>query len=271
MHTAAELPLDLIGHGHVLLREIDDRAVSELAKSIHANGLLQPILVRPTGSSYEVVFGHHRLEACRRLGWKSIPAVVGKMSSDESFLTNIVENLQRNAEINPLVEAKGYIALIDHGWTINKIAVRIGRSDSYVSDRIGLVRRLHPEVAKRVNRNGHLKPSHVELLSRIRSKSYQLELSDLVERKHLSVRKLEKMISGGQPFREKVEGNGDWLYVHLPDEVVEQMELEAGDSVYMYFESRKRIAIERSIVQEPWPTSRVSRPTKKSCVTPVCA
>lgn len=226
--------------------------------------MLQPILVRPTGSSYEVVFGHHRLEACKRLGWESIPAVIGKMSFDESFLTNVVENLQRNIQINALTEAKGYIALIDHGWTINKIAMRLGKSDSYVSDRIGLVRRLHPEVAKRVNGNGYLKPSHLELLSRIRSKRHQLELSHVVEQKHLSVRGLERMISGGQLFQEKVEGTDESVSVHLPDEITAHMGLQAGDLVYIYLQSRKRIAIERSIVQESRPTRGVSTSTQKS-------
>jgi ParB-like chromosome segregation protein Spo0J len=82
------------------------------------------------------------------------------MSDDESFLTRLIENLHRNIEINPLAEASGYITLIDNGWTVNKIAERIGKSDSYVSDRIGLIRRLHPEIAKKFNGNDnkYLKP-----------------------------------------------------------------------------------------------------------------
>ena len=246
-----ELALDDVKPNAGVLRKVDEQIVSELAKSIQFNGLLQPILVRRLNSAFEVVFGHHRLEACKRLGLKSISAVVTSLSTDDSFLTQVVENLQRNTEINPLAEAKGYISLIDHGWTINAIASRIGKSDSYVSDRIGLIRRLHPMIARRMldNNKGHLKPSHCELLARLRSKRSQLELSDMVEQKRLSVRKLEKMISGGQPVKETVEERAGSLYVQLPRGIVERMQIEAGESVYVYLQSNKRIAIERAGVR----------------------
>lgn len=237
-----EIPLAQVRHSQELLRDIDQHRVCELAKSIATNGLLQPILLRPVGSSYEVVFGHHRLEACRRLGWECVQAHVKEMSSDESFLTKVVENIQRNDEINPLIEARGYISLIDHGWTINKIAEKIGKSDSYVSERIGLIRRLHPQIAKRVNGNcnGHLKPSHLELLARIKSKRHQIELSDIVERKRLSVRKLERMITGGQPFKETIEEHDESLYVRLPDDIAEHLNLKhRGCSLHLSAEQEE--------------------------------
>lgn len=240
-----ELSLGDIKLSQFALRSLSEDVVSDLAKSIQTNGLLQPILIRPTGSSYEVVFGNHRLEACKRLGWKSIPAIIEEMPDDDCFLVKVVENLQRNVEINPLTEAKGYITLIEHGWTINKIAQRIGKSDSYVSDRVALIRRLHPAIAKTVdNNNGCLKPSHLELLARLKSKNDQLELSYMVQKNRFSVRRLEKLISGSQPLRETVEKNGDSLYVRLPQEIVEHTKIEAGDPVYVYAQSRRRIAIE---------------------------
>jgi ParB/RepB/Spo0J family partition protein len=211
--------------------------------------------VRPVGSFYEVVFGNHRLEACKHLGWRTIPAVIKRMSDDESFLVKVVENLQRNIEINAVAEAKGYITLIDHGWTINMIAAKIGKSDSYVSDRVGLIRRLHPSIAGRVANNDNssrLKPSHAELLARVRSKRYQLELSCLVEKKGLSVRKLETMIRGGQPLRVRLERRGDSLYVPLPEDIVRHFGFEGGESLYIYLQSRKRVVVERvPFAQEP--------------------
>jgi len=241
-----ELPLECIRTTNDALRDLDARVVTELAKSIQQSGLLQPILVRPDHSWYEVVFGHHRLEACKRLGWQTIPALIKTMSDGESFLTRLVENLHRNVEINPIAEANGYIRLIDRGWTINKIAERIGKSDSYVSDRIGLIRRLHPEVAKKFNGpdNKYLRPSHLESLAHLKSKDEQIELSYMIEQKHLSVRKLERMIAGGCSMRESVEERGDSLYVKLPRTVAEQVNIGAGDSVYVYVQTRSRIAIE---------------------------
>ena len=261
-----ELPLSDVKLSQFALRSLSEDVVSDLAKSIQTNGLLQPILVRPTGSSYEVVFGNHRLEACKHLGLKSISAVVEEMPDDDCFLVKVVENLQRNVEINPLTEAKGYITLIDHGWTINKIAERIGKSDSYVSDRVGLIRRLHPAIAKKIEENnGYLKASHLELLARLKSKHDQLELSSMAQRNRFSVRRLEKMISGTQPFRETVEKSGGSLYIRLPQEIVEQTKIEAGDSVYVYPQTRGRIAIEPATLK-PHTMTRTAEPVPASYV-----
>ena len=223
--------------------------VSELARSIETNGLLQPILVRPIERSYELVFGHHRFQACKLLKWKTIPAIVKEMPQDESFLTTLVENLQRNYEVNPLIEAKMYIELIGHGWTINRIAARIGKSDSYVSDRVGLVRRLDTSIAKKVehNNNGFLKPSHLELLSRLKSKEKQLELARMIEKRRLSVRNLEKLLSTNRALREVVKAVGESLYVRLPTEIVCDLQIRAGQAVYIYSHSRGRVVLELSV------------------------
>ena len=165
--------------------------------------------------------------------------------------------------------------MIDHGWTINKIAERIAKSDSYVSDRVGLIRRLHPDLAKRFsgngNGNGHLKPSHLELLARIRSKRRQIELSNMVELRRLSVRKLEKMISGGQPFKETIKEHDGSLYVKLPEEIADHVKFEEGDEVFIFPQSRKTIAIERAIVQEPRLIASPPTLLEKRYVTPVPA
>ena len=246
MDIPEELPLDRIKPSSDALRDVDEAIVTDLAKSIVQSGLLQPILVRPDQSYFEVVFGHHRLEACKRLGWKTIPAVIRTFSEEESFLTRLVENLHRNVEINPLAEATGYIRLVDAGWTINRIAARIGKSDSYVSDRIGLIRRLNPEIAKKFNGSDkkYLRPSHLEVLARLKSPAEQAELSCMIEQKHLSVRKVEKMVAGGYSMRENIEERDGSLYVRLPKAVADQISLSEGDSVYVYVQTRKRIAIE---------------------------
>jgi ParB family chromosome partitioning protein len=226
------------------LRTVNATTVEELANSIKEIGLLQPILLRPSGHAYELVFGQHRFEACKRLGWSSIPAFIRFLSDDECFLTKLVENLQRNVEINPLTEAEGYIRLLENGWTITKIAERIGKSDSYVSDRIGLIRRLAPAVASKANGSGHIRPSHLEILSRIKSKEEQLSLSDLVERKRMSVRTLEQLVSKGQPVIETVESQGEHINLPIPKQMAEQLGIQPGAHV-LVFARKKRIIIQR--------------------------
>ena len=248
MHESKDIPIAAIRLPQLTLRSLDQEVVLGLQKSISSNGLLQPILVRPLGSSYELIFGRHRLKACEKLGWKSIPAIIKEMPREDCFLTMIVENLQRNTVMNPINEAEGYIALIDNGWTISRIADRIGKSDSYVSDRIGLIRRLHPKIAEKFNQGGkYLRPSHLEVLAHLKSKEQQLELSFLIERRHLSVRKLEHMIANGHPLRGVVEGKGNSLYVKLPQKIAELSNLQAGDTVCISIQKRGRIIMERAL------------------------
>ncbi len=246
MQETIEVEIAQIDPSHVSLRGLDESIVLGLAKSIISNGLLQPILVTPVDCSYEVVFGNHRLEACKRLGWKRIPAFIKEMSQEDCFLTRVVENLHRNVEMNALTEAKGYIALVDRGWTINKIAERIGKSDSYVSDRIGLIRRLHPAIARRFDDHSskYLRPSHLELLAHMKSKRRQLELSHVIETKHLSVRKLEELIGKDDRPKETVLEKQDLFYIQVPLKIARYVGIQGGDSVYVYAQGKRRIVVE---------------------------
>ena len=131
-HTVVEIEVDRIKPSRFRLRELDEAVVEELAKSIEANGLLQPIMVKPIGEGYELTFGLHRLEACKRLGWRKIPSIVKAISSEDAFVAGLVENLQRNIHVNPVAEAEGYKHLLAKGYTVHEIAEKIGKSDGYV-------------------------------------------------------------------------------------------------------------------------------------------
>ena len=181
----------------IRLRRLDEQTVGELMESIRLNGLLQPITVRPINErQFRLVFGSHRLEAVRRLMWKTAPAIVRQISDEESFLMNVTENLQRNAYVSPIAEARGYKYLISRGWTVGEMARRIGKSDSYVCNRMRILERLHPELQKQVEfprGNSHLTLSHMEHLSTIREPSRQLELARLVRERNLSLHELERL------------------------------------------------------------------------------
>jgi len=101
-----DIPIGSIHPGRFSLRPIDEKVVEELSQSIQAQGLLQPVVMRPIGEdSWELIFGNHRLQACRRLGWKSIPCRVCEMDDAKDFMTAEVENLQKNNFMNPVREA----------------------------------------------------------------------------------------------------------------------------------------------------------------------
>jgi ParB/RepB/Spo0J family partition protein len=227
------------------LRDIDQTIVKELARSIESNGLLQPILVRPTRQLFEIVFGLHRVEACRLLRWTTISSSIREMSESDAFIVRIVENLHRNLKLDAIEEARGYIDLIDDGWTISSIARKIGKSDSYVSDRVGLVRRLHPTIAWKIARGETrtLNASHAELIARLPMGRRQLEAATLVERKRLSVRGLERLIQAKQPIRVRLVQHGPTVQVALPLELARACGL-GPDSEAQVYGQRNRIVIE---------------------------
>ena len=142
-----EIGIDSIRPSKFCLRPIDEKVMEELMQSIQAQGLLQPIMVRPLDdSSWELVFGNHRLEACRRLGWKAIPCSVCEMDDAKAFMTVEVENLQKNNFIDPVQEARGFKMLREEkGLTESEIGKGIGKTQQYVSSRSGLLR-LEPEI-----------------------------------------------------------------------------------------------------------------------------
>ena len=182
------------------LRSLDETNVRELMNSIKANGLLQPILVKPFDRGlFRIVFGSHRFDAVRRLGWKTVPANVRNVSDEEGFLMNVTENLQRNAYMSPVAEAKGYKYLIDRKWTMREIAIKIGKSDSYVCNRLRVLKRLHPDIQRQLEfprGNSSMSASHAEHLSLIDDPRRQLELATLIKEQNLSVRQVEKLTRG---------------------------------------------------------------------------
>ena len=110
--------------------------IDELAASMAAHGLLQPVVVRRAGDRYELIAGHRRLAAAKRLGWQSLPAVLRSADSEEAFVLTLVENLQR-ADLRPTEEAAALEALVrERGWSTRQVAAAIKRSQAYVSKRL---------------------------------------------------------------------------------------------------------------------------------------
>jgi ParB/RepB/Spo0J family partition protein len=164
----------------------------------------------------------------------TIRAFIRNISADDAFLASVAENLQRNADIDAFEEAKGYQALIENGWTQTRISEMIGKSDSYVSDRLNLIRRLHPKIATRleVSRSGvagQISASHAQRLARIKDPARQLELANLIEEAKLSVRDVENVLrkrSARGRFFIRVRRGGN---VAIPPLLAERLHVEEGD------------------------------------------
>jgi ParB/RepB/Spo0J family partition protein len=141
--------------------------LSELVESVRTKGVLQPVLVRPANGAgaYELVFGHRRLAAARKAGLEEIPAIVREMDDREVLEAQIVENCQR-ADIHHLEEADGYRQLHEkHGYAIEDLAAKVGKSKAYVYARMKLCALVKP--ARKAFLEGKLNPSTALLIARI--------------------------------------------------------------------------------------------------------
>jgi ParB family chromosome partitioning protein len=171
-------------------------ANEELANSISTQGLLQPIIVRPTDSSsvnaYSVVAGNRRFNACKALGWKEIPSRVVHVGDKEAFQLSLVENIQRKS-LNPIEEARAYETYTsNYGWGgISELASMIGKSISYVDRRMRLLG-LAPDVIELIY-VGKMSPSAADELLPLEDKNQQSVLAHLVEKNRLSTRRLRML------------------------------------------------------------------------------
>jgi ParB family chromosome partitioning protein len=193
----AELPVGSIQPNPRQPRQVfDDEALAELVHSIREIGLLQPVVVRPTGpGSYELVMGERRLRATQAAGLETIPAIV-RDTGDEAMLRDaLLENLHRS-QLNPLEEAAAYDQLLkDFGCTHDELAQRIGRSRPQISNTIRLLR-LPPPVQRRVAA-GVLSAGHARALLALDDPDAQERLAQRIVAEGLSVRAVEEIVALG--------------------------------------------------------------------------
>lgn len=149
--TIKELSLSLIYEPKGILRmDIDPSGIEELAQSISEVGLLQPIMVAVDGERFEVVFGHRRYLACKKLGLSKIRAIVRVMTGQEVGIARATENIGR-ADLTPLEEAATYRNLIDeYDFTLEQIAQKMGKSAGTIKRRMDLLK-MPPSLQKAVH------------------------------------------------------------------------------------------------------------------------
>src|SRR6266568_8673903 len=146
-----EIPVGAITPNPRQPRQVfDEETLEELASSIKVVGLLQPVVVRPTGTDrYELVMGERRWRACQLAELSLVPAIVRQTSDDDMLRDALMENLHRQ-QLNPLEEASAYQQLLeDFDATHEELARRIGRSRPHITNTIRLLN-LPPSVQRRV-------------------------------------------------------------------------------------------------------------------------
>lgn len=194
------LPLDRIQPNPFQPRkEFSPEELEELANSIRDNGLLQPLVVRPSPAeedAWQLVAGERRLRAVAQLGWPDVPAWVREVDDQTLLVLALVENLQREA-LGPLEEAEGYRVLAESfGLTQGEIAEAVGRDRSTVANTLRLLH-LPPSVRKMVS-SGALTAGHARALLGLEDPVKMGELARRAAREEWSVRRVEDAVRKGQ-------------------------------------------------------------------------
>ncbi len=179
-------------------RKIEEERIEELAQSIKTSGLIQPVVVRRSGSSYQLVVGERRYLACRKLGWKTISAAVKTLSDSDMATIALIENLQRE-NLNYIEEAIGYLSLMKNfNLTQEVLAQRLGKSQSAIANKIRLLK-LEKPIRDQLLQKG-LSERHARALLKLESGEQQLKIIQEISERGLTVQQAEKRInkSSGQ-------------------------------------------------------------------------
>lgn len=191
--SVSSLPLDLIQRGRYQpRRDFDPDSLRELADSIAAQGVIQPIVVRPIGEGrYEIVAGERRWRASQQAGLREIPVVVRDVDEQAAIAIALIENIQR-ADLNPLEEAEALARLLtEFGLTHQQVAEAVGKSRTTVTNLLRLLE-LNDEV-KGYLRGGRLEMGHARALLGLRGPQQSRAAGEVVAR-GLSVRETERRV-----------------------------------------------------------------------------
>ena len=172
-------------------KRFEGETVSGLAESIRAQGLIQPVVVRPRlAGGYELIAGERRWRAAREAGLASVPAVVREADDRDSLLLGLVENVARE-DLSPIEEGRAYAVLIDEfGLTLGELADRVGKSKPTVSNRIRLLE-LPEDVLGMVAR-GELSEGHARAVLAVPDQDGRRRLARRIVKEGLSVRAAER-------------------------------------------------------------------------------
>ncbi|KPK41387.1 MAG: hypothetical protein AMJ78_05670 [Omnitrophica WOR_2 bacterium SM23_29] len=191
--TTALLKLDEISPSKFQPREvIDPEKQKELILSIKEKGVIQPIVVRPKGSGYELIAGERRLRAAKELGFSQLPAIIKDVKDDEALEISLIENIQRQ-DLNPIEEAQAYQRLIDEfSLTQEETSQKVGKDRASVANTLRLLKL--PEKIKEEIYLGRISMGHAKAILMLESKEAQLELCNKIVKRGLSVREAEYFI-----------------------------------------------------------------------------
>ncbi len=178
-------------------KSFSEESLNELAASIREHGVIQPVLVRPSGKAYELVAGERRWRAARRAGLKSIPAIVRDLDDRQNMFYALIENMQRE-DLNALEEAEALQEIME-GWELSQeqAAAAVGKSRSYVANALRLLKL--PEDVKALVAEKKLSAGHAKVIAGLSGAKLQTEAAFKAVEEGWSVRQIENYAGAKKP------------------------------------------------------------------------
>lgn len=173
-------------------RKFDESALKQLAESIQNVGVIQPIIVRKSGTRYQIIAGERRWRAARLAGLSELPAIVRDWDEVKRLEVALIENLQRD-DLNPVEQAMGVAHLMEQcGYTQEAAAERLGMSRPAVANLLRLLNL--PAQIHQMLIDGQLSAGHARTLVPLEDAELQLKLAEHAAKQGLSVRQLERLV-----------------------------------------------------------------------------
>lgn len=187
-----EIEIEKIVPNRFQPRKTFNEDISELAESIRAHGVLQPITVRPLGEKFEIVMGERRYRACEKLGMHKIPCMIVEMNDREAMEVALIENLQRQ-DLSPIEEALSYKRILEAGYiTQEQLAQKLGKNQSTIANKLRLLS-LDKDVQAALLRN-EISERHARAMLRLADKEKQKDLLKKIITEKMTVKKTEEEI-----------------------------------------------------------------------------
>jgi ParB family transcriptional regulator, chromosome partitioning protein len=234
---------DIVPNPHQPRLHFDEAKLAELAESIRAHGILQPLVVSEVGpGKFELIAGERRLQAAKRAGLATVPVVVRQADNQEKLELAIIENIQRH-NLNPIEEARAYLRLTDEfGLQQEEVAKKMGKSRPTIANTLRLL--TLPVEIQRAIVEGKITEGHAKALLSIENPEKQRALFDLIIKDELTVREAEEKardVSVRTHLRKAPENNPElvakeeWLTEQLGTKVRIQTRGKGGKITIEYY------------------------------------
>ena len=185
-------------------KTFDEEKLQDLANSILEHGVIQPIILRKKGKSYEIVAGERRWRAAIKAGLTEVPCLVRELDEEQNMLIAIIENMQRE-DLNPIEEAEGISRMVEtFGMTQDAVSKSLGKSRPYITNSLRLLKL--PDYVRELVSEGKLSAAHGRTVITIEDEDARKKLCDKIVREGLSVRETEKLAAEiGKPKKKPVK------------------------------------------------------------------